>query len=63
MSNVRKVTSRLFELMDEGVIDPRAVAEACLTYMSESDVADMAHTEGLYEEEEEDDEESEADED
>lgn len=61
MSNVRKVTSRLFELMDEGAIDPRTVAEACLTYMSESDVADMAHTEGLYEEE--DDEESEADED
>lgn len=62
MSNVRKVTSRLFELMDEGAIDPRTVAEACLTYMSEADVADMAHTEGLYEGEE-DDEESEADED
>lgn len=62
MSNVRKVTSRLFELMDEGALDPRKVAEACLTYMSEPDVADMAHTEGLYEDEE-DDEEPEADED
>ena len=62
MSNVRKVTSRLFELMDEGALDPRAVAEACLVYMSEADVADMARTNELYEDEE-DDEEFEADED
>lgn len=60
MSNVRKVTSRLFELMDEGALDPRAVAEACLVYMSEADVADMARTNELYDEDEDDDTDEEA---
>jgi hypothetical protein len=48
----RKVTNRLFEMMEEGVLDPQTVAEACLRYMSESDVADMAHSEELLAEEE-----------
>lgn len=48
----RKVTNRLFEMMEEGVLDPQTVAEACLRYMSESDVADMAHSEELLTEEE-----------
>lgn len=52
----RKVTNRLFEMMEEGVIDPQTVAEACLRYMSESDVADMAHSEELLNEEETEDE-------
>lgn len=47
MANIRKVTCRLFEMMDEGAIDPRLVAETCLTYMSESDVADMARVNGF----------------
>ena len=39
----RQITNLLYDMMDEGIIDPRAIAEACLSYMSERDVADMAH--------------------
>ena len=38
----REATTALHQLMDEGIIDARTVADACLTYMSEADVADMA---------------------
>ena len=43
----RKVTNRLFEMMEEGVLDPQTVVEACLAYMSEADVADMARSNEL----------------
>jgi len=55
MSNTRKITNKLLEMVEEGVLDPQALAEACLQYMSEHDVADMAHVnELIFEEEEED---------
>lgn len=54
MASPRKVTNKLFELMEEGVLDPQLVAEACLRYMSEADVADMAHSEELVVENDED---------
>lgn len=44
----RKITNKLHELMDDQVLDPRAVADAALIYMSEADVADMARTNELY---------------
>lgn len=50
----RKVTNKLLELIEEGVLDPQMVIKACLCYMSEDDVADMAHANELLEEEEED---------
>jgi len=54
----RKVTNQLLELIEEGILDAQKVLEACLQYMSEADVADMAHdNEFLEEEEEEDDDE------
>lgn len=53
MRNVRKVTNQLLELVEEGVLDPQTVLEACLRYMSESDVADMARSNDLIEDEEE----------
>jgi hypothetical protein len=56
MKDTRKVTNQLLELVDDGVLDPRAVILACLSYMSEDDVADMAHNNELIDEEEEDDE-------
>jgi len=40
--DVRKMTNKLHEMMDEQMLDPRAVADAALKYMSEDDVADMA---------------------
>lgn len=51
----RKVTTMLLGMMDEGVLDPRALAEACLQYMSEADVGDMAHSNELIIEDEEED--------
>lgn len=50
----RKTTNLLFRLMDEGVFDPRVIAECCLRYMSEDEVRDMAQAEGLVEDEDED---------
>jgi hypothetical protein len=54
----RKVTNQLLELIEEGILDAQTVLETCLQYMSEADVADMAHSNDLLieEEEEEDDE-------
>ena len=50
----RKITNKLLEMVEEGILDPQAVLEACLMYMSEDDVADMAHVNELIFEEEED---------
>ena len=53
-SNVRKATNEIIELAEQGVISWESVALAALRYMSEDDVADMAHdNEWLTEEEEE----------
>lgn len=49
--------------MEEGSIDPETVARACLAYMSESEVIDMAHDNELlidddvYDEDTDEDEE------
>jgi len=53
----RKVTNQLLELIEEGVLDAETVLKACLSYMSEAEVADMAHDNELLVEEEEDDDE------
>lgn len=45
--NTRKVTNQLLEMIEEGILDPQTVAEACLSYMSEADVADMARSNEL----------------
>ncbi len=57
--SIREITNRIYEAVDEGVLTWQQIAEAALTYMSESDVADMAHNEEffMYEDEEEDEEE------
>ena len=59
MANTRKTTNIILELMDEGVWDPRAIAEMCLAYMSEAEVADMAYSNGLIADEDEDEGEEE----
>jgi len=48
----RKVTCKLLDMMDEGAIDSRTLAEMCLNWMSESDVAEMAERNDLFESEE-----------
>tara|TARA_Y100000588_G_scaffold9751_1_gene10877 strand:- start:23157 stop:23321 length:165 start_codon:yes stop_codon:yes gene_type:complete len=49
----RKYTNKLLEGLDEGIYAKDEIINACLTYMSEDDVADMCHSEGLIEEDEE----------
>lgn len=49
----RPYTNKLLELIEEGILDANTVMQACLSYMSETDVQDMAEYEGFVEEEEE----------
>jgi len=52
----RKYTILMLEMMDEGIMDAKAVAEMCLNYMSERDVEDMMGDYDLLPEEEEEEE-------
>jgi len=52
---MRKCTVALLEMMDDGVMDPKAVAEMCLAYMSEADVEDMMRSNDLLLDEDEED--------
>jgi|TARA_R100000501_G_C2628714_1_gene123036 hypothetical protein len=40
---VRQATDKILEMVDDGILDKDMVIMACLKYMSEDDVADMAH--------------------
>ena len=51
---MRKYTTSLLEMMDDGVMDAKAVAEMCLAYMSEDDVEDMMRGNDLLLDEEDD---------
>jgi hypothetical protein len=53
---MRKYTNMVLDMMDEGVLDPKALADMCLAYMSEDEVKDMCHSNDLLPEDEEDDE-------
>jgi len=44
----REATVALHELMDEGILDARTVADACLNYMPESEVEDMASDNSFF---------------
>jgi len=55
-TNKRKVTYKILDMIEEGLLDPRDIAEACLVYMSEANVVDMTRCNDLdlnFEEEEE----------
>ena len=55
---MREATNRILELVEEGMLDRDAVIMACLKYMSEDDVSDMAHANEFFlDEDEEEDEE------
>ena len=53
---MRKYTTKLLEMMDEGLISAAAVAEMALAYMSEADVEDMMRANDILEDEEEENE-------
>ena len=52
---MRTQTTKLLEMMDEGLISASMVAEMALSYMSEDDVADMMRANDILDEEDEDD--------
>jgi hypothetical protein len=62
--NVREATNKILEMVDDGILDKDMVIMACLKYMSEDDVADMAHCNEFFlnEEDEEDEDEDEEEE-
>ncbi len=60
MYKTRQATERVLQLVEDGLLDRDTVIMACLKYMSEDDVADMAQAnEFFYDDEsaDEDDEE------
>lgn len=54
MSSVREATNRVLELMDAGILSPDAVVSACLSYMSDDDVREMAEMNEFFTIDEED---------
>ena len=52
----RQYTCMLYDMMDEGTLDARAVAEMCLAYMSEDEVKDMCRSNDILPEDEQEDE-------
>lgn len=49
MRETREWTCLVLEAMDEGILDPKQVAEMCLAYMSEDAVEDMCRANDLKE--------------
>ena len=50
---MREATNKILEMIEEGVLDKDQVIMAALKYMSEDDVADMAHCNEFFDEEDE----------
>lgn len=49
--NYRQATNKIFELIDEGMLDQETVLLAALNWMSEDDVKELAEREGYFAEE------------
>jgi hypothetical protein len=62
LSDSRKITNKLIELVDNGELDARTVLMSAITYMSEAAVVDMANHEGYITTKEEPEVEDEPDE-
>ena len=43
----RRMTKRLYEMIENEAVSPDTVITACLKYMSEQDVEDMMHLNGF----------------
>ena len=54
-ARMRPATSRLMDMMDEGSIDARAVADMALMWLDEHSVAQMMRANDILQEEAEDD--------
>jgi hypothetical protein len=55
----REYTSKLLDMIEDGLLDRDTVIMACVKYMSESDVQDMMEANEFIEEQYEDEEEEE----
>ena len=53
-----RTTDKILEMIDEGLLDARTVALACMKYMSEDEVEDMAKANEFLPDEPEDEEET-----
>jgi hypothetical protein len=53
----RQTTDKVLEMVEEGLLDRDTVIMACLKYMSEDDVADMARANEFFMEEDDEDDE------
>ena len=53
-ARTRPATTRLLDMVDEGLIDARTVADMALSWLSESSVAEMMLANDLVEDEEDD---------
>jgi hypothetical protein len=51
--NVREATDKILDMVEQGILDKDMVIMCCLKYMSEDDVADMAHCNEFFLNEEE----------
>jgi hypothetical protein len=58
-SKTREFTNKILEAIEEGMLDKDMVIMACLKYMSEDQVKDMAEANCFFEHEDEEDEEEE----
>ena len=59
---MRTQTTRLLDMIADGVISAQAVAEMALSYMSEDDVADMMRSNDILEDEDLDEDDGQPDE-
>lgn len=48
-AKIRPATSKMLEMMDEGLLDPRVVADMALSWLSESEVHEMMLANDLVE--------------
>ena len=55
----REYTCMVLDMIDEGSLDAKAVAEMCLAYMSEDEVKDMCRSNDILPADEQDEDEEE----
>lgn len=63
MAHPREITNKIYDAVDQGLLTSEEVMIACLKYMSEDSVADMAHYNEFYLGDEDEGDEDEGDED
>ena len=48
MCDPRKITNKIYDFVDQGILKAEDVMTACLKYMSEDDVANMARSNEFF---------------